>query len=388
MRLLLLVLVLLLISLSVIWVADVSPGEITLLYRDWIFETSIAAVAIGACLVLTLALILARVLLLPFRLLGYGRLADAHARRANQLAQGVCGLLEGRWQQAERGLKKLRYRPDGFGMSGVLLSARVAQASGNWRLLDVMLESVVKRFPKGQVAAEVMRAEAEMTRGEHAKALATLEVLYQVNPDNTHILSLLCQVLYKLAHYQRLGELLPKARHQCIFDPTPLSEMDYVVFRTELANCDDEVLLQQWRSMPQAVKGHTEVLTLLVTRLSEQGQLDQIEKILREQLQVKWDDSLVALYGDVHTKQVTKQLQVAEGWLASHPKSVALLLALGHLSVACKLWGKARSYFEGAIALAPSPQAMLSLAELLDQLGHAQEARQCYMDGLRLSGKR
>ena len=58
----------------------------------------------------------------------------------------------------------------------------------------------------------------------------------------------------------------------------------------------------------------------------------------------------------------------AEKWLEHHPRDGALLLTLGRLCRQQQLWGKARSYLEAALAVAPSRAAHVELAQLLDQL--------------------
>ncbi len=52
-----------------------------------------------------------------------------------------------------------------------------------------------------------------------------------------------------------------------------------------------------------------------------------------------------------------KQLKQVETWLKSYPDDAALLLAAARLSMANELWGKARSYLESSLALAPTADA-------------------------------
>jgi HemY protein len=48
------------------------------------------------------------------------------------------------------------------------------------------------------------------------------------------------------------------------------------------------------------------------------------------------------------------------------------------------LWGKARSYFESSLAIAPSAEAYADNARLLEQLGENSTALQKYREGLML----
>ena len=64
----------------------------------------------------------------------------------------------------------------------------------------------------------------------------------------------------------------------------------------------------------------------------------------------------------------------AEKWLAQRPNDENLLLALGRLCIGQRLWGKAQSYLEASLAVAPSTAAHLELARLFDSLGRQEEA--------------
>ena len=65
---------------------------------------------------------------------------------------------------------------------------------------------------------------------------------------------------------------------------------------------------------------------------------------------------------------VLGRIAQAEKWLQRMPRDGALLLTLGRLCRQQQLWGKARSYVEAALAIAPSRVAHVELAQLLDQL--------------------
>jgi HemY protein len=62
---------------------------------------------------------------------------------------------------------------------------------------------------------------------------------------------------------------------------------------------------------------------------------------------------------------------------AAQPRDGALLLTLGRLCRQQQLWGKARSYLEAALAIAPSRAAHVELAQLLEQLGRVGAGGTC-----------
>ena len=62
--------------------------------------------------------------------------------------------------------------------------------------------------------------------------------------------------------------------------------------------------------------------------------------------------------------------------LQSHSRDPDLLLMLGRLARAQQLWGKAQSYFEASLSIAPTLTAHAELAQLLQSLDRPDEARQ------------
>ena len=61
-----------------------------------------------------------------------------------------------------------------------------------------------------------------------------------------------------------------------------------------------------------------------------------------------------------------------------HPDDARLLKALGRMCLRQRLWGKAQSYLEASLSVAPSQQAHLELARLFDQLERPEEANKHY----------
>ena len=68
-----------------------------------------------------------------------------------------------------------------------------------------------------------------------------------------------------------------------------------------------------------------------------------------------------------------------------HPDDPALLLALGRLARRARLWAKARAYFDSKLLLAPTAEAHLELAQLLENMDQAAAAAEHYRAGLRLA---
>ena len=88
-------------------------------------------------------------------------------------------------------------------------------------------------------------------------------------------------------------------------------------------------------------------------------------------------EALIRLYGRL-AGGGSGRIGKAEQWLQRYPRDASLLLALGRLCRAQRLWGKAQSYLEASLGLAQSQAAHLELARLLEQLGQTDAANQHY----------
>jgi len=121
---------------------------------------------------------------------------------------------------------------------------------------------------------------------------------------------------------------------------------------------------------------------LLLDRL---GRGEEALKSVAGALRRDWDRELVSAFGEIRGSDPLKQLQRAENWLKQRPEDPALLVTAARLCMANELWGKARSYLETTLAIAPEPAAYVLYGELLDRLGELDEAARAWRAGLRMT---
>jgi HemY protein len=139
-------------------------------------------------------------------------------------------------------------------------------------------------------------------------------------------------------------------------------------------------LTRIWNSVPAEDREAPGFLVRAVPYLVGAGDeclaLEAIEKALERE----WDSELAVLYGRCKSADLRSQLASAEKWLKDHPHDSGLLLTLGRLCVRGQLWGKAQSYFEASLSLAPSRMAHVELARLMDSLERPAEAQRHYRE--------
>ena len=96
-------------------------------------------------------------------------------------------------------------------------------------------------------------------------------------------------------------------------------------------------------------------------------------------------EAMAEAYGDIAQLQALLGLPVCAGIALVAPDLVAVLLALGRLALAEQLWGKAQSYLEASLSVAPSSAAHLALARLLERKGNQEAAYAHYRQSLELA---
>ena len=137
-----------------------------------------------------------------------------------------------------------------------------------------------------------------------------------------------------------------------------------------------------WYYLPKRLHKSPQVIAVYADSLSRVGAEEKQQALLVKALNHQWDSQLVVRFGEMHSKTPEKQLIQAEKWLQKHREDADLLLALGLICQRLSFWGKARDYLSAAVALCPSTQAYLSLAEVLEKVGDSSASADSYRRGL------
>jgi HemY protein len=136
--------------------------------------------------------------------------------------------------------------------------------------------------------------------------------------------------------------------------------------------------------VPDEFKTDTLIARAAAQAFLKCGGQDTTLDILEAALRREWHEELVALYGKVRGGSSARQIEQAERWLHARPRDAQLLLALAELCSAQELWGKAQSYLEASLAVAPTAEAHMRMAELREKTGQIGEACQHYQKALAL----
>ena len=101
-------------------------------------------------------------------------------------------------------------------------------------------------------------------------------------------------------------------------------------------------------------------------------------RLIEDVMEESWSSPLAGAYANCGNGDVLGRIAHAEVWLEKHPRDTALLLTLGRLCRQRQLWGKAQSYLEASLAVAPSREAHTELASLLEHLEKPDQANKHY----------
>ncbi len=356
-------------------------GYVLVNFRGYVVEMSVP----GLVIVLVAAYLFVRALVAVVeapRRWREGRAQRRLERRDSDLGAGLAQLVEGNWARSERLLTQGLKHVDAP-LANYLLAAHAAQLQGAAERRDRWLELAQSISQEGATSAQLTRAQLQLQAGDPVAAVATLKALG--NADQPAACALLARAYRALDDRSRLLELLPHLARASL-PPAEREQLAKLAVEGELSRADlnAERLAEVWGMVPSELRSSPPVVAERALALARLGQGGDAERELRAALKRAWHPALVQSYGQVRGADLAKQLKHAEGWLEAHPDDAALLTAAARLSMANELWGKARSYLESSLALAPAPDAYALYGRLLAELGEDERASLAFRSGLAL----
>ena len=311
-----------------------------------------------------------------------GRAQRQLERRDSDLEAGLAQLVEGNWARSERLLTQSLKHVDAP-LANYLLAAHAAQLQGAAERRDQWLDLAQSISKDGATSAQLTRAQLQLQAGDPTAAVATLKALG--NADQPAAVALLARACRALDDHSQLLELLPHLARASL-PPGEREQLAKLAVEGELSRADltAERLAEVWGMVPSELRSSPAVVAERALALERLGCGGDAERELRAALKREWHPALVQGYGHVRGGDLAKQLKHAEGWLKAHPDDAALLTAAARLSMANDLPGKARSYLESSLALAPAPDAYALYGRLLTELGEDERASLAFRSGLAL----
>ena len=381
-------------SIGWLVLSGINPGYVLIYVGGYSFETTVVALVVA---IVVLVLVVNSVLWL-LRVLNPLRLRHTWLFRRffaphdplDASQQGLQELLLGNWQLAYKTLVENAEQVNAPLVN--YLAASVAAFQRNDRAgWTFCLDRAEKKAGANIHGVRSLRALLETRSGDPRQALAVLQGLQRLVPNQPFVLQLLQENYRSLKDWDSLEQILPDIERRHVLSAPDLLALQDEVYRHQLQRAGDEGIdsLQLcWKQMPKPLRAHAHINAVYIQQLLKLGQETEASTILMNFLKKQWSDEIVALLGHMNAGKPQQQLTLLENCLKQHQDNPTLLLTLGRVSLRNQLWRKAREYFEKALPLSRSTQQSAQinaeLARLLERMGEHDKSLRCYQKAVQL----
>ncbi|PHS70031.1 MAG: heme biosynthesis protein HemY [Methylophaga sp.] len=391
MKILIIIALALIAGASLMWLAEYESGFVLLQYGSWSLETSLIIFVVAFLILVVAAYLTLRSLVFvkqtPQKLADW-RLSRRQHRAGQALTRGLITLEEGRWAEAERLLIRHASNSE-TPLLHYLAAARAAQKQNASDRRDTYLRLAHETTEGADVAVGVVQAELQIAAEQKEQAIATLQHLREMSPKHPYVLQLLQQTYSDMNQWQDVQDVLPDLRKRHVMASSDVQALssDAAVgqLQAALAKQDWQLMSTAWQQASNKMRQTESLLNPYVSGLIQQGEMDQAVELIERFLNKNWSDSLVYQYGHIlQGDNVLKRLAKAEGWLKNNVDNPWLLLTLGRLSQATKLWAKSEDYLRRSIEYGARGETYHVLAEVLLAEDKSESAAELYKQGLEL----
>lgn len=390
MKLLFFIIALLFAAALVTLYAVDNPGYVLIARAPWSIEMSLTLFILLMIAAFFLSYLLLYLLVRLWRIpRDVGRWRDKRHNRGARaaLVQGLTGLAEGNWVEAEAKLLAGMRHGD-TPLLNYLGAAIACEGQGNLEKRDEYLALAHRNAPHHDLAIGMTQAHLQHQAHQLEQSLATLNELRSDAPRHRQVLKLLAQVYRELRDWTGLINLIPDLRRGYAMDPKEIDALELQAHREllklSLPSGVPGVLEKAWNAVPKQLRRQPELVAIYARQLILQNEMAQAESALRAALEDDWDPALAELYGQAQGPNSAEQLEVAEGWLSAHGDDPKLLLTLARLALHNNEDAKARGYFEKCLSLHGPADAYHELGKLLERLGEKDKAINYYRRGLEM----
>jgi len=287
-------------------------------------------------------------------------------------------LFEGRYSQA---MKKAGEAHAG-GQSpalAALLAARSAQRLHEPVKQKAWLDRAAQDDPKMLPAALMLEAEMHIEMQRFGEAVSVLRRLQKTAGRHIAALRLELRAQQGCANWNEVLRIARVLEKRQALEPELAQEIKLKAHQQNIRQRRGDLRqLQAYQRKIPPTEAGSRLARSYAEALLELGASDQALPFIEAQLDQEWDSRLVGLYGRIPGGELSTRIACADRWLVQHRDDSQLLLALGRMCLAQRLWGKAQSYLEASLSLADSREVRLELARLFEQTERAGEAMAHY----------
>jgi HemY protein len=316
------------------------------------------------------------------------QLTRRHRRAAKALTRGLISLEEGRWSDAERLLVRHAGNSE-TPLLHYLAAARAAQKQDATGRRDSYLRLAHKTTEGADIAVGVVQAELQLAANQKEQALATLQHLREASPKHPYVLQLLQQLYSEMSQWQDVQEVIPDLRKRNVLASSDVKTLstDAAIgqIHTAIERSDWDAMSAVWQRSPTKIRQTEPMLAAYVVGLIKQGRGSEAAPLIENFLRKQWSDQLVYQYGLLELTDKQVQLATAEKWLKNNQENPWLLLTVGRILKANKMWLKAEGFLRDSIRFGARGETYQELAEVLAAQGeNTEQIIEAYQKGLAL----
>jgi HemY protein len=372
--------------------AKSDPGYVLLVYPPYRIEFSLTLFAGLLTLLFALGYGAVRLATHTLRLPAYVRAFRSKQRQEKgrtAMLDGLIAYFEGRYGKAEKyAVTALEMQESP--MLNAAVAARAAHEMRAFERRDSYLARAESEAPDHPVARLMTQAELLIDERRYPDALVVLKQLQELAPKHLAAQKLELKAQQQAKNWDQVLALLSQLEKREAIEPVQAEQLRINAHLENLKRRaqDAQGLKDCWQKISAADKQNGKIALAAARSFLALGAAQAAVEIIESSLDRQWDSELARLYGDCQGKEPVKQIERAEKWLAAHARDAALLLTLGRLCAQQGLWGKAQSYLEASLAVEPSSEAHIALAQHLEKANSLDEACKHYRKSLELALRR
>ncbi|QBZ82078.1 heme biosynthesis protein HemY [Hydrogenovibrio crunogenus] len=374
----------LLIATGLTTLALYDNGQVSMVWNDWVIETSLSFALAAVLVVFGSVYLLMRLLINIWHFPAYWRNRQQlkrYNKAETSISKGLIALEYGDWQMAEKHLIKMAKKSDA-GLIHYLTAAKMAHNQGALMRREQYLNEARKRFPQDYVTIGLVESRL-LANEQPDMALVILAELHQQNPKNRPILSEYVQLLEKQKQWQTLEGLLGQIKKIRAMDKAALQALEIRLIAGKVAKAENlDALDTLWRSLSAKQQLMPAILAEFVEQRMGWGKEQGLAELIVKSVSKQWDDRLVYQYGRIELGPAFERLKRAEKWLKEQADNPILLLTLGRLACMSQLWGQAKHYFQQSLKLQPELETFHALAKCYEAEGLETQAALTYKEAI------
>jgi HemY protein len=359
------------------WAVGNDPGYVLVERGTWRIETT-AVFAAGVFIALAV-IVPAAWWLLRWPLVAWSRRTRRRARE--KLAQGMLALAEGRPARAGNLLHAAGRLPS-LKQPALIAAVLAARQRGDTAAHGELLQKLATT-EGGDVAAAVLRAEAELDDGRAGVAIELLDALDQAQRLPPAGVRVLITALARRGRARESLAMLARLKKTQVMPPAALERFEAGILADALTQATDAInLTSLWADLSRQQRRQPDVVVAFARRGAELAIGGEIHDEIESVLEKSFSDAAVDAWARLPGVDPRAKLARAEGWLVRHPNSVALLLAAGRLYRDTGQAARAEGHFKRAVSAGGGAVAWEEIAQLHQAEGDTRAALDAYANAL------